>query len=373
MGFIKLISLNENIAVDPWDEQVLKYLKFNPALEEKILKSDLFCCYFEINSFIGFSIRNNKKARLKKLKNFIEKEIGDLTIDKITFLIVFIGEGVTHNKSNDLVNLLIELGSNIDNIRILHSTKEEFPEHPKTVSFWEFFIKTPVYEIDENEPPLNRIPTKHALCLVRKIKKDRLLFFEKLIDYEWWNNKNILDLSFGVYNEELSKFDFLKPELARLLPIIFDDNDVTDEKQHINLTSDLTNQVINVVVETFIITNPKLEAEGFITEKSMKPFFYYQLPIWVAQKGIVKIIRDLGFDVFDDFFENHYYDDIEDGELRMKEVLELLDRKIKIPTKILPSIKKYYKERLIKNYEHLLYLDSINKKMFGDKLDELLF
>ena len=130
---------------------------------------------------------------------------------------------------------------------------------------------------------------------------------------------------------------------------------------------------MNVVVETFIITNPSLEAEGFITEKSMKPFFYYQLPIWISQRGIVKIIRDLGFDVFDDFFENHYYDDIEDGELRMKEVLELLDRKIKIPTKILPSIKKHYKERLIKNYEHLLYLDSINKKMFGDKLDKLLF
>jgi len=60
MGFIKLISLSENIAIDPWELAVLNSLKFNPALENKILKSDLFCCYFEINSFIGFSIRNNK-------------------------------------------------------------------------------------------------------------------------------------------------------------------------------------------------------------------------------------------------------------------------------------------------------------------------
>ena len=93
----------------------------------------------------------------------------------------------------------------------------------------------------------------------------------------------------------------------------------------------------------------------------------------LKQKTIFKKVYDAYETVCNDFFENHYYDDIEDGELRMKEVLELLDRKIKIPTKILPSIKKHYKERLIKNYEHLLYLDSINKKMFGDKLDKLLF
>jgi hypothetical protein len=373
MGFIKLISLSENIAIDPWELAVLNSLKFNPALENKILKSDLFCCYFEINSFIGFSIRNNKKTSLKKLKEFIQNEIGELSFDKITFLITFIGEGITINKSTDLVNLLIKLGSNIDNIRILYSTKEEFSDNPKTVSFWEFFIKIPVYQIETDKNSLETIPIKHALCLVRKIKKDRVLFFEELIKYDWWNDKTKLDLSFGVYGEDLNQFDFLGSETKLLLPIIFDDNNVTDEKQHKHLSNDLTNQLMNVVVETFIITNPKLEAEGFITEKSMKPFFYYQLPIWVAQKGIVKIIRDLGFDVFDDFFENHYYDDIEDGELRMKEVLELLDRKIKIPTKILPSIKKHYKERLIKNYEHLLYLDSINKKMFGDKLDKLLF
>ena len=306
MGFIKLISLSENIAIDPWELAVLNSLKFNPALENKILKSDLFCCYFEINSFIGFSIRNNKKTSLKKLKEFIQNEIGELSFDKITFLITFIGEGITINKSTDLVNLLIKLGSNIDNIRILYSTKEEFSDNPKTVSFWEFFIKIPVYQIETDKNSLETIPIKHALCLVRKIKKDRVLFFEELIKYDWWNDKTKLDLSFGVYGEDLNQFDFLGSETKLLLPIIFDDNNVTDEKQHKHLSNDLTNQLMNVVVETFIITNPSLEAEGFITEKSMKPFFYYQLPIWVAQKGIVKIIREIGYDVFDDFFSGGF-------------------------------------------------------------------
>lgn len=373
MGFIKLISLSENAAIDPWEVEVLNSLKFNPALEKKILKSDLFCCYFEINSFIGFSIRNNKKTRLKKLKELIQNEIGELGFNEITFLITFIGEGVTINKSTDLVNLLIELGSNIDNIRILHSTKEETSDTPKTISFWEYFIKLPVYQIDTDHNSLETTPTKHALCLIRKIKKDRVLFFEELIKYDWWNDKTKLDLSFGVYGEDLNRFDFLGSETKQLLPIIFDDNNVTDEKQHKHLSNDLTNQLMNVVVETFIITNPSIEAEGFITEKSMKPFFYHQLPIWIAQRGIVKIIRDLGFDVFDDFFENHYYDDIEDGELRIKEVLVLLDRKMKLPSKILPSAKRYYKERLIKNYNHLISLDKNNKKIFGDKLEALLF
>lgn len=373
MGFIKLISLSEDILIDPWDEEVLNLIKHSPTLEQKILKSDLFCCYFEINSYIGFSIRNDKETKLKKLKFFIEKEVGTLPINKITFLISFIGEGVVHNKSYDLVSLLIELGSSIDNIRILHSTRDVFPEHPKTISFWEYFVKVPVSEINPNETTLDVIPSKYALCLIRKIKKDRALYFEKLIEYEWWNDKTFFDLSFGVYNEDLNSFDFLKPELKKILPVVFDGDNITDQLQHKHLPAKSLDQLINVVVETFIITDPNFEGEGFITEKSMKPFFYHQLPIWVAQKGLVKIIRDLGFDVFDDFFENHYYDDIEDGELRIKEVLSLLDRKMKIPIKILPSIKKYYRERLIKNYDHLLYLDKEHKRIFSDKLDKLLF
>ena len=123
MGFIKLISLSENIAIDPWELAVLNSLKFNPALENKILKSDLFCCYFEINSFIGFSIRNNKKTSLKKLKEFIQNEIGELSFDKITFLITFIGEGITINKSTVEILAMCSLSGPAGNIKLFPNNR----------------------------------------------------------------------------------------------------------------------------------------------------------------------------------------------------------------------------------------------------------
>ena len=61
----------------------------------------------------------------------------------------------------------------------------------------------------------------------------------------------------------------------------------------------------------------------FITEKSIKPFIYQQIPIFLSAAGTVKHLRKYGFDVFDDIV-NHAYDDESDITIRCKMILQQL-------------------------------------------------
>lgn len=63
----------------------------------------------------------------------------------------------------------------------------------------------------------------------------------------------------------------------------------------------------------------------FVTEKTFKAFDYKQLPLWFAVPNFVKNLRAVGFDLFDDWFEGHYYDSIENQTDRFLAVFKLLD------------------------------------------------
>ena len=80
---------------------------------------------------------------------------------------------------------------------------------------------------------------------------------------------------------------------------------------------------INVVTETQFYW----EGVEHITEKSIQPFFFYQIPIIIATPNHIKNMKEKwGLDFFDDIV-NHSYDSIEDSVLRFhkitKEILRL--------------------------------------------------
>jgi len=66
----------------------------------------------------------------------------------------------------------------------------------------------------------------------------------------------------------------------------------------------------------------------FITEKTMKFINCRQIPIFLSTQGYVGFLRDLGFDVFDDFV-NHSYDTEENQDLRIEMIVDELERLIK--------------------------------------------
>jgi hypothetical protein len=115
--------------------------------------------------------------------------------------------------------------------------------------------------------------------------------------------------------------------------------------------------VYNVVNETCFenfLNLPTNEIESVyrprlsITEKTVKAFAMYQLPVFVASKGLVAQIRNLGFDLFDDIID-HSYDDIEDPYTRMVAVADEVSRLVKqdVPTSL------DIKSRLLSNYNKI--------------------
>lgn len=83
----------------------------------------------------------------------------------------------------------------------------------------------------------------------------------------------------------------------------------------------------NVLSEDFNMFMPLSEAwdRRFFTEKTEKAFRYHQIPILVAPVGYVEYLRNLGYDVFDDFI-NHSYDVETDPYVRIKLIAKEVER-----------------------------------------------
>ena len=73
---------------------------------------------------------------------------------------------------------------------------------------------------------------------------------------------------------------------------------------------------VNITTESHFI-----ESDIHITEKSFKPFYFYQIPIIIGTHGHVKKMKELyGYDFFDDIID-HSYDDVVDNKERLDMVL----------------------------------------------------
>ena len=100
---------------------------------------------------------------------------------------------------------------------------------------------------------------------------------------------------------------------------------------------------INIVTETHFN-----EKNVHITEKSFKPFYLHQLPIFLANQNHIKTLKkEYGLDVFDDLID-HSYDNEEDNLKR----LYMVYNEIKRLSEIKNTIKQYYSDninRVLKN------------------------
>lgn len=100
------------------------------------------------------------------------------------------------------------------------------------------------------------------------------------------------------------------------------------------------NSYVNIVTESSYLDS---ESIVHITEKSFRPFYFYQLPIFVASHHHVKHLKEIyGFDMFEDII-NHSYDDLVNHRDRFFEIF----KEIKRLNENKEGIKEFYK----KNYK----------------------
>lgn len=127
---------------------------------------------------------------------------------------------------------------------------------------------------------------------------------------------------------------------------------------------------VNLVVESSSQTDPNVWRSIFITEKTFKALAWHQFPIWYAVPGLVSEVRKMGFDVFDDLFDNHSYDHIQDPWVRMTQVI-LLARKI--CDQDLIALRKQHWYRLVKNAEKIREIHTTAISNHTAQLENLIY
>ena len=105
-----------------------------------------------------------------------------------------------------------------------------------------------------------------------------------------------------------------------------------DDNEKRNLSQKLTEvEIVDTYINSYVnITTEsvfnRLPNTVHISEKSFKPFFYYQFPIFVASQGHVKQMKEeYGLDFFDDIID-HSYDDEFDHKKRLIMIIEEIKR-----------------------------------------------
>ena len=133
------------------------------------------------------------------------------------------------------------------------------------------------------------------------------------------------------------------------------------QTEHLTIDS-YTNSYINIVTESKFNF---IDNDIHITEKSFKPFYYFQIPIFLATYNHVKMIRnEYEFDLFDDLIDHSYDDEIDDIK-RFHMVLN----EIKRLSNMKEEICKYYKNNINRILHNSNYVTNYTKK----KIDERYF
>ena len=201
------------------------------------------------------------------------------------------------------------------------------------------------------------------MCHNKRMKSHRsavLAFLKKT------NIINDVDWSFILDSE--SNVDYnLSPTLKEEIEIILKNGNVKSkyEIDHVFKFGDLgdyicedtfRNAYLNITTETNFITE-----DVHITEKSFKPFFFYQIPIFLSSAFHVKNLKEIyGFDLFEDVI-NHDYD----NETNFKKRFSLVCDEINRIYNNRDEIKKY----IINNKERFLKNNEIVSNIINDKTD----
>jgi hypothetical protein len=199
------------------------------------------------------------------------------------------------------------------------------------------------------------------MCHNKRIKPHR---FGILLEMKKLNIINNIDWSFLLNNDpNRDYYQFFKNiyeynEITNLLGDVEYFNKLGIKKskyEELHLDNNLENDFIykktfessfiNIVTETYFENNMI-----HITEKSFKPFNFYQLPIFLTTYGHVKKLRDLyGFDMFDDLID-HSYDNESNDRIRFKLVINEIKKLNGV------NIKDFYKDNInrLKNNKKII-------------------
>ena len=256
-----------------------------------------------------------------------------------------------------------------NNIRVVFSCVEDVDSLPypaiclpdRLIYNGNWYMHLEHYHVDWPSVPM----THKLVCLMRRASIGRGNLAKRLLAKI---NINDMIMTFGTNGIDAS------PEVKQLVypqpfPMIVD-RPMADEVFQHRIDHDKFYQApVNLVVESSSQIDPNTWTSIFITEKTFKALAWHQFPIWYAVPGLVDSVRKMGFDVFDDLFDNHQYDQTQDPWVRMAQVVQLVTR---VCSTNLNDLRKKHWHRLMANAELIKQIHTTARDRHDEAIDRLI-
>jgi len=316
---------------------------------------------------------------LKRGVSLPKKVIDDARSGKCKILFHQLAEGQGFNTSN--IKQLIKYQSTIFNIPIsafgFLDSNAKTPELQASYGSKGFYMfwwynhcwNGPDEYVDSRLRQLNEPEPKdfYFLCLNRMTKYHRTLMAINI--YNRWADKTNWSYDKPIINEDMFTFPSestvvthedmlvrrgeLTKEFYDYLPKTID---IELSYNHTQINYDLMDSAyINLTTETYFDQNTML----FFSEKIFKPILAIQPFILIGNVFSLRELKKLGFKTFHPII-NEEYDEVVDHEIRMKMILDEIDRLYKMNEDEMKNLVKSLGEICIHNYNHLNHLVKTN-------------
>ena len=310
---------------------------------ELIKKQDILNYYIiaiDTNKFVQYD-----HEIWNTIKQLIDENINNLTLK---ILLIDSNEGQTYKY--DLFDMCDTLHNNFNipynNMIIIGIALHQFDSpvincNLLTIAFCRESIL--------NFKNITQEPMHHFVSLTRLPKKHRIIATIRLLEKNLEKHGYISCGCDSTNNElSLNNYNIIPKKFIDRFPMYIDGViEQYSHKQTDAINEKINGAFINLVLETGFEDNIAWNVP-VITEKSAKPFFWGQVPIFVSYHNTIPYIRKLGFDLFDDIID-HSYDNEINPTKRIFMAVKQLEKICYTPLDFWKKYKKSNLDRFINN------------------------
>jgi hypothetical protein len=228
-----------------------------------------------------------------------------------------------YNFKDNIDSICERLGLNLRDFIIISGAFNQLNDDISFATMWhvvfiDALAKYAVHDI---------LPSKKFISLARMPKEHRQLATVEILE-RGISDDGFMSLGTTYLGPPHGNMDFeLVPQKYKHLMPMYLDGEVDLIAQHIPSDSRFTSAFVNYVMETAYDReiSPTSWNLSFVSEKTMKPFAWGQVPIFLNVANTLPHIRELGFDLFDDIID-HSYDNEPNPYLRIKKTVDQLQK-----------------------------------------------
>jgi hypothetical protein len=271
-------------------------------------------------------------------------------------ILSFLDEGFGSAEIAPLTDILLH--SHLGKFMVLfnaHVAVDQLPYPARCFTAW--LINRSEYRLDQLRYDFDIALDRKFLCLLRRPTLNRARLARFFLDNI---GLDTVRLSFG--SGAKGGLDQYQDVVGQELPLLVD-GVLTDRVQEFDVVNPIFHSCLfNIAAETSSQSEANWRSV-FLTEKTWKAVMQRQIPIWYGVPGLVKHVRSLGFDTFDDILGGHQYDTILDETARHQSVFDLI-RQINNQYSLAAcqALRQQLQPRLEANFEQLLQYFRTNRR-----------